>query len=336
MDCILWSALTSMGNDTDWARTNSFCLPNSNSDGSVIGWELQFWRWWGFDLKINAAIFPEKEFRKRTHIYPEKLDQWFSIWQLKCSLFNTFIQIIWRSFKSDAGENFWIRFEKPTFIYQKVWTFRPTAFFQCHGSYSASACICWLFATGKMQLLINCGVFENFENPNSHKNRQLDGRVQPLQYSSSICPHVWGFDNRSKFSRFQVLDGSTVTRDFISATLVFPKTKAILAWFVSTERPRRKSTEQKTSWGLSPNICSSIWSNGVSKKQREIVSWPSIGSQSATIWTFGEVHLTMAHPSAGPKDAKYPSVKAGNERCTVRLNRLGPKRKWRNLKRCAA
>ena len=34
------------------------------------------------------------------------------------------------------------------------------------------------------------GGFENFGNPISHKDRQLAGRVQPLQYSSVIGPHV--------------------------------------------------------------------------------------------------------------------------------------------------
>ena len=56
---------------------------------------------------------------------------------------------------------------------------------------------------------------------------------------------------------------------FISATLVFPKTKANCVLFVTTERSQRKATEQKTTWKLSPKLCSSIWSGVVWKRKRE-------------------------------------------------------------------
>ena len=122
-----------------------------------------------------------------------------------------------------------------------------------------------------------------------------------------------------------------IEKFFIGATLAFPKTKAIFVSFVTRERPRRKATKQNTSRELSPNICSTIWSTGVSKKQRAIFSRPIISKPVCQSMNFLEVHLIMVHPTAGPRYAKYPSVKAGHERCTGRLNRLGRKPWRRNL-----
>ena len=61
-----------------------------------------------------------------------------------------------------------------------------------------------------------------------------------------------------------------IERDFIGANLAFPKTKAILASIVTTERPPRKATE-----GCHQTYAILFDQLGVSKKQQEIVSRPS-------------------------------------------------------------